>query len=68
MLADLFHWTGAISMRKASRRPSEYALQVWTLVARHGMSLSIAAKHLDTSAWRVERIIVGVSRRNVTRW
>lgn len=50
------------------RRPSEYALQVWTLVARRGMTPATAAKHLDTSIWRVERIIIGVGRRNALRW
>lgn len=52
-----------------SKRPfSDYALQVWTMVARHGMSPALAAKHLDTSTWRVERIVMGVSRRNARRW
>ena len=51
------------------RRPfSEYALNVWTLVARHGMTPALAARHLETSTWRVERIVVGVSRRNASRW
>ena len=49
------------------RRPSEYAQQVWTLVARRGMTPSTAAKHLDISTWRVERILIGVSRRNALR-
>ena len=44
--------------------PSEYALQVWTMVARRGMTPAIAARHLAISTWRVERIVVGVSRRN----
>jgi hypothetical protein len=47
---------------------SEYALQVWTMVARHGMTPTLAARRLETSTWRVERIIVGVSRRNASRW
>jgi hypothetical protein len=49
------------------RRPSEYAQQVWTLVARRGMPLSTVAKHMDISTWRVERILIGVSRRNALR-
>ena len=55
-------------MFKNSRRPSEYAMQVWTLVARRGMTPAIAARHMDTSTWRIERIVIGVSRRNVGRW
>ena len=47
---------------------SEYALQVWTMVARHGMTPAKAARQLETSTWRVERIVVGVSRRNASRW
>ncbi|HEY7643030.1 MAG TPA: hypothetical protein VH814_25090 [Steroidobacteraceae bacterium] len=47
---------------------SEYALQVWTMVARHGMTPALAARRLETSTWRVERIVVGVSRRNANRW
>jgi hypothetical protein len=47
---------------------SEYAIHVWTMVARRGMTPAIAARHLETSTWRVERILVGVSRRNATRW
>jgi hypothetical protein len=47
---------------------SEYALQVWTMVARHGMTPALAARRLETSTWRVERIVVGVSRRNASRW
>ena len=50
------------------RRPSDYAMQVWTLVARRGMTPTVAARHLDTSTWRVERIVIGVSRRNAVRW
>jgi hypothetical protein len=50
------------------RQPSEYAVQVWTMVARRGMTPAIAAKHLATTTWRVERILVGVSRRNAHRW
>ena len=53
---------------RLSRPFSEYALNVWTLVARHGMTPARAARHLETSTWRVERIIVGVSRRNASRW
>lgn len=49
------------------RRPSEYAQQVWTLVARRGMTPATAARHLDISTWRVERIVIGVSRRNALR-
>lgn len=49
------------------RRPSEYAQQVWTLVARRGMTPSTVAKHMDISTWRVERILIGVSRRNALR-
>lgn len=49
------------------RRPSDYAQQVWTLVARRGMTPACAAKSLDTSLWRVERIVMGVSRRNAMR-
>jgi hypothetical protein len=51
-----------------SRPFSDYALQVWTMVARHGMTPALAARHLETSTWRVERILMGVSRRNATRW
>ena len=50
------------------RRPSDYAVQVWNMVARRGMTPSVAAKQLVTSTWRVERIVVGVSRRNAHRW
>jgi hypothetical protein len=50
------------------RPPSNYALQIWTLVARRGMTLAHAARHMATSTWRVERIVVGVSRRNASRW
>lgn len=49
------------SIRKA---PSEYALQVWTLVARRGMSRSAAALTFGLSPLRLERILIGVSRRN----
>lgn len=60
----------SIAIRQpGSARPfSEYALQVWTMVARHGMTPALAARRLDTSTWRVERIITGVSRRNACRW
>jgi hypothetical protein len=54
--------------RNLARRPSQYALQVWQLVARRGMAPAVVARHLDTSVWRVERILVGVSRRNAGRW
>jgi len=50
------------------RRPSEYALQVWMMVARRGMTPASAARSLAISTWRVERILVGVSRRNAHRW
>jgi hypothetical protein len=53
---------------RLSRPFSEYALNVWTMVARHGMTPALAARHLETSTWRVERIVVGVSRRNARRW
>lgn len=46
------------------RRPSEYALRVWTLVTRHGMTPGMAARHLQISRERVQRIVCGVSRRN----
>jgi hypothetical protein len=38
------------------------------MVARRGMSPSVAAKQMATSTWRVERILTGVSRRNAHRW
>ena len=38
------------------------------MVARHGMTPARAARHLEISTWRVERIVVGVSRRNASRW
>jgi hypothetical protein len=50
------------------KRLSEYAIQVWTMVARRGMTPAFAARKLETSTWRVERIVVGVSRRNAGRW
>jgi len=50
------------------KRPSDYALHVWTLVARRGMSPALAARRLSTSTWRIERIITGVARRNARRW
>lgn len=53
---------------RSVRQPSEYAVQVWTMVARRGMSPATAAKQLATSTWRVERILVGVSRRNAHKW
>ena len=52
---------------RLTRPFSEYAIQVWTMVARHGMTPARAARHLETSTWRVERIVVGVSRRNASR-
>jgi hypothetical protein len=55
-------------LRKVVRRPSEYSLQVWTMVARRGMTPATVARHMDTSATRIERIVVGVSRRNAHRW
>jgi hypothetical protein len=55
-------------MHAKTRLPSEYALQIWTMVARRGMTPAIVARALDTSRWRIERIIVGVSRRNAHRW
>lgn len=48
--------------------PSDYALQVWTMVARRGMTPAVAARHLEISTRRVERILMGVSRRNASRW
>ena len=58
----------SIRQIRLSRPFSEYALNVWTLVARHGMTPARAARHLETSTWRVERIVIGVSRRNASRW
>jgi hypothetical protein len=58
----------AILHTRPARPFSEYARQVWTMVARHGMTPSLAARRLEISTWRVERIIVGVSRRNASRW
>jgi hypothetical protein len=55
-------------VRRHPRPPSDYALQVWTMVARRGMTPAKAARCLDTSTWRVERIVLGVSRRNARRW
>jgi hypothetical protein len=55
-------------MSYKNRFPSDYALQVWTLVARRGMTPAIAARTMEISTWRVERIITGVSRRNSRRW
>jgi hypothetical protein len=43
-------------------------LQVWTMVARRGMTPAYVARQLETSLWRVERIVVGVSRRNAMRF
>jgi hypothetical protein len=52
----------------APKPPSDYALQVWTMVARRGMTPALAARTLHISARRVERIVIGVSRRNALRW
>jgi hypothetical protein len=32
------------------------------------MTPQTAARQLETSTWRVERIVVGVSRRNASKW
>lgn len=50
------------------KRPSDYSLKVWTMVARRGMTPTTAARALSISPRRVERIIIGVSRRNAHRW
>lgn len=50
-----------------AKHPSHYALQVWTMVARHGMTPSLAAQRLAISRRRVERILAGVARRNARR-
>jgi hypothetical protein len=55
-------------MQRHIRPPSEYAVHVWNMVARRGMTPARAAKQMATSTWRVERILVGVSRRNAHRW
>jgi len=55
-------------MQRQHRPPSNYAVKVWTLVARRGLTPALAAKQLATSTWRIERILVGVSRRNVHKW
>lgn len=52
----------------APRLPSDYALQVWNMVARRGMTPAVAARTLHISQRRVERILIGVSRRNAQRW
>ena len=52
----------------AAKRPSEYAIRVWTMVARRGMTPSHAARQLHISTARVEKIVVGVSRRNARKW
>ena len=54
-------------MELKHRFPSDYALQVWTLVARRGMTPAIAARTMDISLWRVQHILTGVSRRNSRR-
>lgn len=51
-----------------AKRPSDYALQVWTMVARRGMTPATAARALSTTPRRVERIVLGVSRRNARKW
>ncbi|HZO56256.1 MAG TPA: hypothetical protein VFB63_26350 [Bryobacteraceae bacterium] len=55
-------------MSTKPRVPSEYALQIWTMIARHGMTPAVVARHTHMSAWRIERILTGVSRRNAHRW
>jgi hypothetical protein len=55
-------------LRKTVRRPSEYSLQVWNMVARRGMTPAVVARHLCTKAERIARIVIGVSRRNAHRW
>jgi hypothetical protein len=55
-------------MASQTRYPSEYAVLVWTMVARRGMTPTMVARTMETSTWRVERIITGVSRRNARRW
>ena len=50
------------------KRWSENSLQVWTLVARRGMTADHAARALSISPRRVERILIGVSRRNAQKW
>ena len=62
------HATRRTRQIRLDRPFSEYALRVWTMVARHGMTPTLAARRLETSTWRVERIVVGVSRRNANRW
>jgi hypothetical protein len=62
------HATRRTRQIRLDRPLSEYALQVWTMVARRGMTPTLAARRLETSTWRVERIVVGVSRRNAERW
>lgn len=55
-------------MSHATKRPSQYALHVWNMVARRGMSPTLAARALSTTPRRVERILIGVSRRNTQKW
>ena len=62
------HATCRTRQIRLDRPFSEYALQVWTMVARHGMTPTLAARRLETSTWRVERIVVGVGHRNANRW
>jgi hypothetical protein len=57
-----------IMLRKTVRRPSEYSLQVWNMVARRGMTPALVARHLATNPERIARIVIGVSRRNAHRW
>lgn len=52
----------------APRPPSDYALQVWNMVARRGMTPAGVARALHISPRRVERIVIGVSRRNAQKW
>jgi hypothetical protein len=32
------------------------------------MPTDLAAKQLETSTWRIERILIGIARRNAHRW
>jgi hypothetical protein len=50
------------------REPSDYARQVWQLVARRGMPIHVASRHLGVSSWRIERILTGIAKRNAARW
>ena len=42
--------------------------KIWNMVARRGMTPAVAARTLSISERRVERILIGVSRRNALRW